>query len=208
MGTYSQTSKRAQKCEQGSLQHVKNLFMQKAFDEEKALLCDDEVHKASGEHSATGRNLQSAMRASGKVVAASATAVKNPRYVKYLSFLFDEYTDMDEYQQLLQKGGEAMQEVWAELLSKAGFMRRIENDNSQITFVTKKATASREKNLEIQTALAPIYSAMAQLSGEMNTIVTNQENTLQEREVANAVIDAAGGLVNDANRNEVRRARC
>ena len=61
--------------------------------------------------------------------------------------------------------------------------------------------------MAIQTALAPIYSAMAQ-PGEMNSIVTNQENELQETErVANAVIDAAGGLINERNRNEVRRAR-
>ena len=179
------------KCTPGAL-HEKSIHAKKAFDDEKALLCD-EVHKASTESSATGNNLQTAMRASEKVVAASATAVKNPRYVKYLSFLFDEYTDMNEYQKLLQKGGEAMQEVWAELLSKAGFMRRIENDNSN-NIHNEKAEDSRERNMAIQTALAPIYSAMAQLSGEMNSIVTNQENELQETErVANAVIDAAGG---------------
>ena len=80
------------------------------------------------------------MRASGKVVAASATAVKNPRYVKYLSFLFDEYTDMNEYQKLYKKAAKQCKKFGQNCF--CWIYETYENDNSQITFITKKAEDS------------------------------------------------------------------
>lgn len=171
--TYSQFSKALEKC-QNEIDKTKIGFIQNVMDENTALLLD-ECQSAAGQ-SNTGRNIKQAVDGAGLIRYSSATHLKRASSTPIFNPLFPEHMSEEEVKDIMEKGGENIQEVVSSMLARDGVFLRREHDNSALEYETVRDIKNEQRNRDFVDQLSPILSELCYLSGDVNRRIQNDIN--------------------------------
>jgi hypothetical protein len=161
LGTYSQFSKEYEKSS-------KSKFLINIHDY-KPFYFLDESHNAAG-NSNTNDNLALALKNAAGVSFSSATALKTVGSFNLYQSLFPSSIDTSVLTQVLQAGGESLQEAVSICMAEDGVLVRREHDLSKLTFrVIHSSLEEENKNRKISDQVADILSMMSVLSGEISS---------------------------------------
>jgi flagellar motor switch/type III secretory pathway protein FliN len=200
--TYSQFSKALDKCK-SEIDRTKIGFINNAIDENTALILD-ECQSAAGQ-SNTGRNMKSAVDAAGLVRYSSATHLKRASSTPVFNPLFPEHMSEEEVKDIMEKGGENIQEVVSSMLARDGVFLRREHDNSALEYDTVRDVKNEDRNKQFVDYLSPILSELCYLSGDVNRRIQNDiEQQVQRME--RLEMQREENLLN-LNREEARQNR-
>lgn len=178
--TYSQFSKSAERCV-SEIDKIKINFLNQAIDENTVLILD-ECQSAAGQ-SNTGKNIKAAVDACGLVRYSSATHLKRASATPLFNPLFPEHMSEEEVKDIMERGGENIQEVVSSMLARDGVFLRREHDNSALEYETVLDTKREERNRSFVDMLSPILSELCYLSGDVNRrIQDNIDNRIRQME--------------------------
>jgi len=142
--------------------------------DEDVLLVLDESHNAAGD-SNVASNIREAVAAAGSVVYSSATFAASPKMMGFYTPLFPEHISEDEIVSMMRKGGEEFQEVISSMLVLDGVMIRREQDLSKFEFSQIVDADHLDRNRAYMDQLAEVISAMAELSGDLDSWIHDRE---------------------------------
>lgn len=127
------------------------------------LLLADESHRAAAPNSQTGRNLTHIAPQFGAILYSSATSIKDAANISFYAPLLPNGYSPEEIKGIMDRGGEPLQEVFAQSLCKNGSMIRREQDMSRITFFNNVEDQRLERNIQWNDHVADVLSACGQL---------------------------------------------
>ena len=178
--TYSQFSKNIEKC-RSDIDKVKINFINKAMDDNTVLILD-ECQSAAGQ-SNTGRNIKAAVDAASLVRYSSATHLKKASATPLFNPLFPDHMSEDEVKDIMERGGENIQEVVSSMLARDGVFLRREHDNSALEYETIRDIKNEDRNRSFVDRLSPILSELCYLSGDVNRRIQDDiDNRVQQME--------------------------
>ena len=149
----------------------------------------DESHNASGD-SNTAHNVRRILAASGRPpIFSSATYAKRPDNLAVYASVLPALFRNDDIALLLRQGGAPLQEAYSQMLAEDGVLVRREHDLSHLTFRTEPDAARAERNRHLSDRLASILEKMAWLGGDIETFISEQNQSLADAFGA----DDAGG---------------
>lgn len=157
MATYSQVNR---------LGTTKAGFLRRVCGE-GALLVIDEAHEAAGA-SNVGANIADAVSESHGVMYSSATFCKGARNMKVYAKAFPGSVTVDSLGDVLEIGGEPLQEVLSGQLAEDGAFIRREHDLSELEFTVVVDDDNRARNRALADQVSSILRSMAYLSGDVS----------------------------------------
>lgn len=182
--SYSQFNRPSEKPRSRRLQSQfraqdRAVWLKEVCTEETAFITDESHNAASGT-SHIARNyadaIETVRRNSGHVVYASATWAKKAKNMAIYAPLFPRNFPMKSLPDVLQRGGETLQETLSAMLVRDGVVLRREHDLSKVEFITHLDKAHEERNHDYADLLAPVLSQMAVLAGEVSEEVARMND--------------------------------
>lgn len=138
----------------------------------------DESHNAGGD-SYLGANTQAAVDRAASVTYSSATWAKRPENMAiYSRTRLGDIARSAEFIQIMQKGGEPLQEILSSMLASAGQYIRREHDYRRAEFATHIATNYREQHRAIANRVAEVWAHIAALNGTVFSYIEEQNREL------------------------------
>lgn len=174
LATYSQVNR---------LGSEKAMFLRNVCGED-ALLILDEAHEAAGE-SNVGNNIADAVNESSGTIYSSATFCKGAKNMKVYAKAFPESVTMESLAEVLEIGGEPLQEVLSAQLAEDGAFIRREHDLSELEFSVVIDEANLERNERLADQVSEILRSMSYLSGDVSKsmidlLQTNIKSNMEE----------------------------
>lgn len=133
----------------------------------------DESHNAAGPDSQTNDSMKSPVAQAVALSYSSATFAKGTRNFGLYSRIFPSTVHTESIPDILNRGGEPLQEILSAGLAEDGRMIRREHDLSNIEFKMAVDTGRRHRNEDWANSLASVLSSMSYLSGEISTIANH-----------------------------------
>jgi hypothetical protein len=138
----------------------------------------DESHNAGGD-SVLGANTQTAVDRAASVTYSSATWAKRPENMAiYSRTRLGVIARSPNFHQIMQKGGEPLQEIISSMLAQAGQYIRREHDYRRAEFATHIATDSREEHRSIANRVAETWAHIAALNGTVFSYIEERNREL------------------------------
>jgi hypothetical protein len=138
----------------------------------------DEAHNAGGD-SYLGANTQAAVDRAASVTYSSATWAKRPENMAiYSRTRLGDIARSAEFVQIMQKGGEPLQEILSSMLAAAGQYIRREHDYRRAEFTTHIATNYREQHRATANKVAEVWAHIAALNGTVFSYIEDQNREL------------------------------
>lgn len=172
LATYSQINKKFS-------QSPKAKFLQQISN--NAMFFLDESHISAGD-SNINENMSAILKEAKGCVFSSATALKTIKSFKLYQSVFPESIHSDTLSDVLQIGGEGLQEALSNALAEDGVLIRREQDLSNVTirdFNSSEETTFENKKLSDQ--VAEILAMMTVLSNEVSKEVTKLNKKFLEQ---------------------------
>lgn len=142
------------------------------------LLVLDESHNATGE-SNTAINIALAVDSSLCCSYSSATYAKKAKSMAAYSKLFPASVTSASLVDILEMGGEPLQEILSAMLVEDGVMIRREHDLSRLSFETSTDVARLQRNEELSDRLSEILLAMAGVSGDVDRMTSKLQKEIK-----------------------------
>ncbi len=172
LATYSQINRPWSQC-------AKARWLLAIAERERPLVIADESHNAAG-GSNTFENVRALVAAASGVVFSSATYAKRPDNLELYAPVLPAPYRRDCLTELLQAGGAPLQEVFSQMLAEDGVLVRREHDLSQIAFRTAPDHRREVRNRDLADRLAGILEQMAYLGGDIQAMITEENQRLAE----------------------------
>jgi hypothetical protein len=145
----------------------KSWWLRHAIDKDTVIFAD-ECHNAASDESNIGSNILQAVNAASGTVYSSATFAKNAKNMTMYGSLFPKDFDKSNLTEIINKGGESMQETLTAMLVKDGVMVTRQHDLSKCDFEVVFDDENEDRNRAYMAKLAPVLAEMAYLSGDMD----------------------------------------
>lgn len=196
LATYSQFNKK---------ESVKATWLHGIVDED-VLVIEDESQNQTGD-SRTANNLQGLFGKAWATIRSSGTMAHNVKTLTSYDGILPPGMTKNAYAEILQKGGEIVQEIAAADLVRRGFMLRRElpaPESGMELFVDNERL---DRNRSYIDHLAPVFSAMAYLSGDVDKIVSRLNEARARAAEQHAIQQAMrrGQALTDEARRKVRK---
>lgn len=138
----------------------------------------DEAHNAGGD-SFLGANTQAAVDRAASVTYSSATWAKRPENMAiYSRTRLGDIARSPDFIQIMQKGGEPLQEIISSMLAASGQYIRREHDYRRAEFETHIATNYREQHRSIANRVAETWAHIAALNGTVFSYIEERNREL------------------------------
>lgn len=152
-----------------------------AFPDRVSLFLDESHNAAS--NSNISNNIHYLLNRTTSCVFSSATFAKETRHVDFYNRLFpvEIARGGDPISSVLRRGGEALQETMASMLAADGVLIRREHDLSKCEFTIALDSERVESHRKKMDEVAPVLADLANLSGDISSIINEHNAQIEER---------------------------
>jgi predicted RNA methylase len=150
----------------------KSAFLRRVCGEDTLLILD-ESHEAAGA-SNVGFNIADAVNESSSTIYSSATYCKGAKNMQVYAKAFPESVTMDKLADVLEIGGEPLQEVLSAQLAADGALIRREHDLSDLEFNVLIDEKNVERNEALADKVSEILRGMSYLSGDVSKTMVDR----------------------------------